>query len=76
MSDNNLRVVFDFKAPDEPTLVVYKYFGGGYILGSEPSISVVKTFVGKEALELYSKLSGKTVNYIKKEAGFDEETKD
>lgn len=76
MSDNSLRIAFDYKSPDEPTLIVYKYFGGGMMFGTEPTISIVKTYVGLEAINLYSALSGKTVNYIKKEAGFDEETKD
>ena len=61
MSDNSLRIAFDYKNPDEPTLIVYKTFGGGYMLGSEPTISIIKTYVGKEALDLYVKLTGKEV---------------
>lgn len=68
MSDNNLRITFDYKKPDEATLIVYKYFGGGYFIGSEPTISVVRTVVGKKAVALYSELSGKTIAEIEKEA--------
>lgn len=68
MSDNSLRIVFDYKMPDEPTLIVYKHFGGGYFLGSEPTISIMKTVVGKKAVALYSELSGKTIEQIEKEA--------
>lgn len=68
MSDNNLRITFDYKKPDEATLIVYKYFGGGYFLGSEPTITVVRTVVGKKAVALYSELSGKSIEEIEKEA--------
>lgn len=68
MSDNNLRITFDYKKPDEASLIVYKYFGGGYFIGSEPTISVVRTIVGKKAIALYSELSGKSVEEIEKEA--------
>lgn len=30
ISDNNLRVSFDYKYPDEAALVVYSTSGGGY----------------------------------------------
>ena len=69
MSDNNLRITFDYKKPDEPTLIVYKYFGGGYFIGSEPTISIVRTVVGKKAVALYSELSGKTIEEIEEAAG-------
>ena len=68
MSDNSLRISFEYKAPDEPTLIVYKYFGGGMIFGTELTISIVKTYVGPEAINLYSALSGKSIETIKQEA--------
>ena len=68
MSDNNLRITFDYRKPDEATLIVYKYFGGGYLIGSEPTISIVRTVVGKKAVTLYSELSGKSVEEIEKES--------
>lgn len=68
MSDNNLKIVFDYKKPDEAALLVYRSFGGGVFLGSEPSISVVRSLVGRKAIELYSQLSGKSIEQIEEEA--------
>lgn len=70
MSNNNLRISFDYKYPDEAALVVYSTFGGGVILGSEPTISIRKIITGEKAVELYSKLTGKSVEDIRKEAGY------
>ncbi len=70
MTDNNLRISFDYKYPDEAALVVYSAFGGGMILGSEPSINVRKVITGEKAVKLYSELTGKSVEYIRKEAGY------
>ena len=67
MSDNSLRITFDDKKPDEAVLIIYKIFGGGIYFGSEPSISVVRTIVGKKAVAMYSELSGKTIEEIEKE---------
>ena len=71
MSDNGLRIAFDYKKPDEATLVVYKIWGGSMYLGSEPSVNIVRTIVGKIAVAMYSELSGKTIEEIEKEAGND-----
>ena len=68
MSDNNLRISFDYKYPDEAALVVYNAIGGGYF--GEPSVNVRKIIIGEEAVELYSRLAGKTVEDIRKEAGY------
>lgn len=68
MMDNSLRVSFDYRKPDEAVLVVYKTFGGGYFIGSEPTVSIVKTVVGNRAVRLYSELSGKSIEQIEKEA--------
>ena len=70
MTDNSLRISFDYKYPDEAALVVYSAFGGGMILGSEPSINVRKVITGEKAVKLYSELTGKSVEYIRKEAGY------
>lgn len=67
MTDNNLRISFDYRYPDEAALIVYSTFGGGY-LGGEPTINVRKVIIGDEAVELYSKLAGKSVEDIRKEA--------
>lgn len=69
MTDNSLRISFDYKYPDEAALVVYSAFGGGTCLGGEPTISVRKVIVGEKAVKLYSELTGKSVEDIRKEAG-------
>ena len=69
MTDNNLRISFDYKYPDEAALVVYSTFGGGMVLGGEPAINVRKVIVGEKAVKLYSELTGKSVEDIRKEAG-------
>ena len=66
MTDNNLKISFDYRHPDEAALIVYSTFGGGYF-GGEPSISVKKVISGEKAVELYSKLTGKSVEEIEKE---------
>ena len=79
MYDNRLRIAFDFKYPDEAALIVYESFSSGMMFGADASIKIVKTYVGESAIELYSKLSGKTIETIKKEAGYtpcDEENAD
>lgn len=70
MIDNNLKISFDYKYPDEAALVVYSAFGGGMILGSEPTISIRKIITGEKAVKLYSELTGKPVEDIRKEAGY------
>ena len=67
MVDNDLKVSFDFRYPDEAALIVYSTYGGGY-LGGEPKINVRKVIIGDEAVEIYSKLTGKSVEDIRKEA--------
>ena len=68
MSDSGIRIVFDYKKPDEATLITYNVWGGSMLLGGEPSISVIKTYTGLKAIQLYSELSGKTIKEIEKEA--------
>lgn len=67
MTDNNVRISFDYRYPDEAALIVYSTFGGGY-LGGDPTINIRKVIIGDEAVELYSKLTGKSVEDIRKEA--------
>lgn len=66
MTDNNLKISFDYRHPDEAALIVYSTFGGGYF-GGEPSISVKKIITGEKAINLYSELTGKSVEEIEKE---------
>jgi len=69
VSDNNLRISFDYKYPDEAALVVYSTSGGGYF-GGEPSVNVRKVITGEDAVKAYSILTGKTVEDIRKDAGY------
>lgn len=68
MSDNNLKMSFDYKYPDDAVLVVYKVIGGGYFASTD--VSVTKIITGEKAVKLYSELTGKTVENIRKEAGY------
>lgn len=73
MTDNiNLRISFNYKYPDEAVLAVYSAFGGGY-LGGDPTINVREVIIGEKAVEIYSKLTGVTVNDVKKGAGYPKE---
>lgn len=63
MSDNNLRVSFDYKYPDEPVLIIYELLGRG-------DIRVIQTYVGDKALQLYSHLTGKNIDTIRRAAGY------
>ncbi len=67
MTDNKLRISFDYKHPDEAALIVYSTFGGGYF-GGEPTIGVKKVITGEKAVKLYSELTGISVEEIEKEA--------
>lgn len=70
MTDNYLRIAFDYKYPDEAALVIYTTFGGGFFLGSEPKIDVRKIITGEKAVKLYSELTGKSIEEVHKEAGY------
>lgn len=67
MQDNNLRIAFDYKYPDNPALMAYEAFGGSIF--AEGNIRVRKTIVGDKAVEIYSQLTGKSIPDIHKEAG-------
>lgn len=70
MHDNNLRISFDYKYPDEAALVVYSTFSGGYLVGGESTINIRKIITGNKAVDLYSELTGKSIEDIRKEAGY------
>lgn len=76
MNDNGLQISFDYKYPDNAVLITYRAFGG-IMFGDTARISVVKTYVGEEAIRLYSALTGKSIPSIHKEAGYkgDEDAK-
>lgn len=72
MSDNSLRISFDYKYPDEAALIVYATFGGGYF-GSSPEVTIKKVITGENAVKLYSELTGESIeDIIRKEAGYTE----
>ncbi len=73
MMDNNLKISFDYRKPDEAALIVYKTIGGGYFMGSEPTVRIEKSIIGKKAVDLYSELSGKPIEQIEKEAESEKE---
>jgi hypothetical protein len=64
MTDNNLRISFDYKYPDVAALVVYSTFG------DSPEVNINKVITGEEAVKLYSMLTGKTIENVHKEAGY------
>ncbi len=70
MSDNSLKVAFDYNYPDVASFVVYKVVGGGYFGSTE--VSVIKVITGEKAIKLYSELTGKPIIEIHKEAGYTE----
>lgn len=76
MSDTSLKIAFDYKWPDIATLIIYKVWSTGFGLYAEPSISIIKTYTGNEAIDIYKKLSGKTDEEIFKEGGMPMEDKE
>ena len=67
MSENNIKINFDYRKPDEPVLIAYKTFQTGFF-SAEPTVKILKTIIGKKAIEMYSELSGKSIEQIEKEA--------
>ena len=70
ISDNNLRISFDYKYPDDAALVVFNTTNSSFLYGSEPSVNVRKVITGDDAVKAYSILTGKTVEDIRKAAGY------
>lgn len=69
ISDNNIRISFDYKYPDEAVLVVFTTNGGGYLYGDQ-GVNIRKVITGKKAIGIYSELSGKPIEKIQKDAGY------
>lgn len=69
ISDNNIRISFDYKYPDEAVLVVFTSNGGGYLYGDQ-GVNIRKVITGKKAIGIYSELSGKSIEKIQKDAGY------
>lgn len=69
MSDNKLKIAFEYHYPDTATLIVYKVWSSSFSLYGEPQVSIIKVYTGNAAIDLYKKLSGKTDEEIFKEGG-------
>lgn len=61
---NNLEISFDYKKPDIAVLTVFK--ANVSFLYSAPSVQIVKTLIGREAIETYAKITGMSVDEIEK----------
>ena len=66
MMDNSLKLSFDFKSTNEAALIVYKTMSS-YFMG-DPTITIIHIFTGQEAIEIYSRITGKSIEDITKEA--------
>lgn len=60
----NVEISFDYKKPDIAVLTVFKTNVG--FLYSAPSVMIVKTLIGREAIETYAKITGMSVDEIEK----------
>lgn len=59
-----LQIVFDYKKPNIAVLSVLKI--NVSFLYSAPSVRIVKTLIGREAIETYAKITGMSVDEIEK----------
>lgn len=59
-----LQIAFDYKKPNIAVLSVLKI--NVSFLYSAPSVRVVKTLIGREAIETYAKITGMSVDEIEK----------
>ena len=66
--DNTLKVSFSYVYPDEAALVVYKVVNGGYFGSTD--VTICKVITGKEAVQIYSGLTGESPESIKESAGY------
>ena len=61
---NNLQISFDYHKPDIAVLTVFK--ANVSFLYTAPSVQIVKTLIGREAIETYAKITGMSVEEIEK----------
>lgn len=61
---NNLEISFDYQKPDIAVLTVFKTSNA--FLYTSPSVTIVKTLIGREAIETYAKISGMSVDEIER----------
>ena len=60
---NNLQISFDYHKPDIAVLTVFKTSNAFF---TSPSVEIVKTLIGREAIETYAKITGMSVDEIEK----------
>lgn len=60
--EDRIQISFDYKKPDIAVLTVFKTNVG--FLYSAPSVRIVKTLIGREAIETYAKITGMSVDEI------------
>lgn len=61
---DRIEISFDYKKPDIAVLTVFKT--NVNFLYSAPSVEIVKTLIGREAIETYAKISGMSVDEIER----------
>lgn len=62
--EDRIEISFDYKKPDIAVLTVFKTNVG--FLYSAPSVQIIKTLIGREAIETYAKITGMSVDEIEK----------
>lgn len=61
---DKLEILFDYKKPDIAVLTAFKTHNA--FLYTTPSVEIVKTLIGREAIETYAKITGMSVDEIEK----------
>jgi hypothetical protein len=61
---NDLQISFDYHKPDIAVLTVFKTSNA--FLYTSPSVTIVKTLIGREAIETYAKITGMSVDEIER----------
>lgn len=61
--NDELQIVFDYKKPNIAVLTVFKTSNAFF---TSPSVRIVKTLIGREAIETYAKITGMSVDEIEK----------
>ena len=59
--NDELQIVFDYKKPNIAVLTVFKTSNAFF---TSPRVRIVKTLIGREAIETYSKITGKSIEDI------------
>lgn len=62
--NDKLEIYFDYKKPDIAVLTAFKT--NNAFLYTSPSVTIVKTLIGREAIETYAKITGMSVDEIER----------